>query len=62
MKFDTKFAKSELESQVRETFAGVESFRIISPDSDIISPDSDSKIITLGTFTLNVTGGKVKEV
>ena len=62
MKFDTKFAKSELESQVRETFAGVESFRIISPDSDIISPDSESKIITLGTFTLNVTGGKVKEV
>lgn len=58
MKFGTSFVKSDLESQVRETFAGVESFRIIAPDSDIIAPDSDSKIITLGTLTLNVMGGK----
>ena len=58
MKFGTSFVKSDLESQVRETFAGVESFRVIAPDSDIIAPDSDSKIITLGTLTLNVMGGK----
>lgn len=61
LKFGDTFAKSELESQVRETFAGVESFRITSPDSDIIASNDESKIIVLGTLTLNVTGGKVKE-
>lgn len=59
--FGDKFVKSDLEHEIKQTFAGVESFRIISPDSDIITADKDSKIITLKELKLNVTGGKVKE-
>ena len=57
--FDTEFVKSDLESQIRNTFEGVRSFRITTSDSgDIITPTTEQQIITLGTITLNVTGGK----
>lgn len=56
--FGDSFVKSDLEHQIRETFAGVESFRVTSPNGDIISPDAESKIIVLNSLTLNITGGK----
>lgn len=59
--FKSSFAKTDLEHQVKETFAGVESFRITSPSEDIIKAPEDSQIIKLSELTLNTTGGKVKE-
>lgn len=57
--FKDSFAKTDLEHEVKDTFAGVESFRITAPADDIIKAPKDSQIIKLGTLTLNVTGGKV---
>ena len=56
--FKDEFLKTDLEKEIMETFRGVRSFRITSPDGDIISPSKDSEIITLQSVTLNVTGGK----
>lgn len=58
--FNSKFIKTDLEYQVRNTFAGVESFRVSSPNgSGIITAPNSYQILTVGTLTLNVTGGKV---
>ena len=57
--FKDSFAKTDFEHEVKDTFAGVESFRITAPADDIIKAPKDSQIIKLGTLTLNVTGGKV---
>ena len=57
--FKDSFAKTDLEHEVKDTFAGVESLRITAPADDIIKAPKDSQIIKLGTLTLNVTGGKV---
>ena len=56
--FGDEFVKSDLESEIKNTFEGVRSFRITSPIDDIITVSKDSEIITLGVITLNVTGGK----
>ncbi len=59
-KFGTKFRRSELEHEIRDTFSGVESFRVVTADSeDIVAPTNKYNILTLGTLTLNVTGGIV---
>lgn len=59
-KFKDTFIQSELEHEIRETFAGVESFRITNLSDDIIAPANKNEILELGTLTLNVTGGKEK--
>lgn len=59
--FQDSFTKTELEQQIMKTFSGIDSFRIKSPDEDIIQATKDSQIIKLGTLTLNVTGGIVEE-
>lgn len=56
--FGDDFVKSDLESEIKSTIEGVRSFRITSPDSDIISVTTENQIITLGTITLTTTGGK----
>lgn len=56
--FDDEFVKSDLETEIKDTFEGVRSFRITSPSNDIITVSSENQIITLGTITLNTTGGK----
>lgn len=56
--FKDDFVKSDLETEIKNSFEGVRSFRITSPSDDIISVTTQDQIITLGTVTLNVTGGK----
>ena len=52
MQFDDVIIKSDLESEIKETFKGVKSFRITSPVADIISPSYPQNILKLGTVTI----------
>ncbi len=55
MQFDGVIIKSDLESEIKETFKGVKSFRITSPVADIISPSYPQNILKLGTVTITAT-------
>lgn len=59
--FDDEFVKSDLESEIKKTFSGVRSFRIVSPDDDIIGPTLETDILELGNITFNTTGGRENE-
>lgn len=50
--FDDTIVKSDLENEIKETFEGIMSFRINSPESDIISPSSPQNVLTKGTITI----------
>lgn len=50
--FDDSIIKSDLESEIKETFEGVLSFRISSPTEDIISPSQVNNVLTLGTINI----------
>ena len=52
MQFDDVIIKSDLESEIKETFKGVKSFRITSPVADIISPSYPQNILKLGMVTI----------
>lgn len=56
--FGDEFLNTELENEIISTFSGVRSFRITSPNADIISPQEENQIITLRSLTLHTTGGK----
>lgn len=62
MIFKSSFTKTELEYMVRDTFNGIESFRIETPADDIVQAPEDYQILTLGTLTINTTGGRIKGV
>lgn len=58
IKFGDSFAKIDLECKVKSTFEGIESFRINTPTTDIISATNDYQYISPGTITITVSGGK----
>ena len=46
-------AKSDLENEIKTTFEGILSFRINTPEEDIIKALTDSSVLTLGTVEIN---------
>lgn len=50
--FNTSIIKSEIESQVKNYFDGVLSFRISSPSGGIIKTDAINKILNCGTISI----------
>lgn len=50
--FETSLVKSDLEAGVKANVAGVYSFRINTPSTDIITPSASNNILTLGTVTI----------
>ena len=52
LKFDDSIIKSDLESEIKNTFDGILSFRINTPTDDIISPTSEQNILTMGTVNI----------
>lgn len=57
-KFGDSFKKTALEHDIMDDVDGVESFRITG-DASVISPNERYNYLTLGTVTINTTGGKV---
>ena len=53
LKFEDYLIKSDLESEIKEVFEGVLSFRINSPTSDIIAPSQPNNILRLGTVNIS---------
>ena len=53
--FGESIIKSDVENAIKETFEGVYSFRIVTPNTDIISPATDNSIIELGTVSITTT-------
>ena len=51
--FGSSIVKSELENEIKDMFPGILSFRINSPDTDIISPAYPQNVLTAGTITIN---------
>lgn len=49
--FGDSIIKSDIESQINN-IDGVNSFRILSPTDDVISPTNDNNILALGTVTI----------
>lgn len=52
LQFEDSIIKSDLESEIKETFDGILSFRINSPVEDIISPTSPENILTKGNINI----------
>lgn len=50
--FDDYLVKSDLEAEVRKVFKGILSFRLVSPEEDIIYLQSKSHVLTLGNITI----------
>lgn len=50
--FEDSIVKSDLENEIKNTFAGILSFRINTPVEDIISPTNPYNILTLGTINI----------
>ena len=57
--FEDEITKSELEEEVKNSIDGVRSFRITTPESDIIQSDYDYQIFELGEVNITATGGDV---
>lgn len=51
--FGSSIVKSELENEIKDMFPSILSFRINSPDTDIISPAYPQNVLTAGTITIN---------
>lgn len=51
--FESSIVKSDLENEIKSMFPGILSFRISTPNEDIISPTSPANVLTLGTVTIN---------
>lgn len=51
--FTDYIVKSDLENEIKSMFKGILSFRINSPEGDIISPTAPQNVLTLGTLTIN---------
>lgn len=52
LQFDDTIIKSDLESEIKDTFEGVLSFRINSPTEDIIAPTSPQNVLVKGTINI----------
>ena len=52
LKFGDSIIKSDLESEIKNTFEGILSFRINSPTEDIISPTSPENVLVKGTINI----------
>lgn len=50
--FGDGFAKSDLESEIKDMFEGIASFRINSPSEDIVFPTNAYNVLTLGSITI----------
>lgn len=50
--FDDNIVKSDLENEIKSTFAGILSFRINSPTEDIITPSAVQNVLTKGTINI----------
>ena len=50
--FGDTIVKSDLENELKATFKGILSFRINTPESDIISADKPQSVLTLGTVEI----------
>lgn len=53
LQFGDSIIKSNVESEIKETFDGVLSFRINTPSGAIISPTNVYNVLTLGTLTIS---------
>ena len=51
--FDDTIIKSDLESEIKETFDGIISLRINTPVDAIISPSAPQNVLTLGQITIS---------
>ena len=56
--FGDEIVKSELEEEVKNSIDGIRAFRIVTPSAEVITTTNDYEIFTLGTITLNVSGGE----
>lgn len=54
LQFGDSIIKSDLESEIKETFSGILSFRINTPVEDIISPTNPENVLTKGTINIEV--------
>ena len=54
LQFGDSIVKSDLESEIKDTFDGVISFRINSPTEDIISPTSPQNVLVKGTVNITL--------
>ena len=51
--FDSTIVKSDLENEIKEMFPCILSFRINTPDVDIISPQAPQNVLVMGDVTIN---------
>lgn len=52
LSFGESIVKTEIEEEVISTFKGIISFRIHTPNVDIISPSTEHSILSIGTITI----------
>lgn len=52
--FEDSIVKSDLESELKSVFEGILSLRITSPTTDIISPTTPDRVLTLGSVNISV--------
>ena len=52
LQFEDSIFKSDLESEIKNTFSGILSFRINSPSEDIIKPTNPENVLTLGSINI----------
>lgn len=52
LKFERTITKSSLENEIKNTFKGILSFRINTPDEDIIVPSSSEKILKVNEINI----------
>lgn len=54
LQFEDSIIKSDLESEIKNTFSGILSFRINTPTEDIIKPTNPQNVLTKGTISIEV--------
>lgn len=55
LSFGESIVKTDVEEEIISTFEGIVSFRINSPNVDIISPSNEHSILSIGTITITTT-------
>lgn len=54
LQFGNSLVKSDLENEIKNTFKGILSLRINTPEEDIIKPTNPENVLTLGTVNITV--------
>lgn len=54
LQFGDSIVKSDLENEIKNTFDGILSFRINTPEEDIISPTNPENVLTLGSVNITI--------